>query len=266
MINEKIKQAIQETLPLSFGKIGSIEAAHISRYLIWKNSVNYNPSLFINAGVYVKDEDDFIEWFNDYIESVKDIDYILQWCAAQGDKYIIENVWHGEEIFYKFTDIEPYTHKEDGWHYSLSDKKVLFVSPFSDTVKEQAKKYNKIWNGASIGEVLTVRSPYSEALTGEPPTRWASKLNKIIDEIRELDFDFATFGCGGLSLSVCRFIKSMGKPCVHLGGGNQLLFGIKGKRWDDHELLSKFYNEHWIRPLAHEVPKNNTLVEGGCYW
>ena len=234
MINEKIKQAIQETLPLSFGKIGSIEAAHISRYLIWKNSVNYNPSLFINAGVYVKDEDDFIEWFNDYIESVK--------------------------------DIEPYTHKEDGWHYSLSDKKVLFVSPFSDTVKEQAKKYNKIWNGASIGEVLTVRSPYSEALTGEPPTRWASKLNKMIDEIRELDFDFATVGCGGLSLSVCRFIKSMGKPCVHLGGGNQLLFGIKGKRWDDHELLSKFYNEHWIRPLAHEVPKNNTLVEGGCYW
>lgn len=266
MINEKIKQAIQETLPLSFGKIGSIEAAHISRYLIWKNSVNYNPSLFINAGVYVKDEDDFIEWFNDYIESVKDIDYILQWCAAQGDKYIIENVWHGEEIFYKFTDIEPYTHEEDGWHYSLSDKKVLFVSPFSDTVKEQAKKYNKIWNGASIGEVLTVRSPYSEALTGEPPTRWTSKLNKMIDEIRELDFDFATVGCGGLSLSVCRFIKSMGKPCVHLGGGNQLLFGIKGKRWDDHELLSKFYNEHWIRPLAHEVPKNNTLVEGGCYW
>ena len=266
MINEKIKQAIQETLPLSFGKIGSIEAAHISRYLIWKNSVNYNPSLFINAGVYVKDEDDFIEWFNDYIESVKDIDYILQWCAAQGDKYIIENVWHGEEIFYKFTDIEPYTHKEDGWHYSLSDKKVLFVSPFSDTVKEQAKKYNKIWNGASIGEVLTVRSPYSEALTGEPPTRWASKLNKMIDEIRELDFDFATVGCGGLSLSVCRFIKSMGKPCVHLGGGNQLLFGIKGKRWDDHELLSKFYNEHWIRPLAHEIPKNNELVEGGCYW
>ena len=53
---------------------------------------------------------------------------------------------------------------------------------------------------------------------------------------------------------------------LYLGGGNQLLFGLKGKRWDEHELLSKYYNEHWVRPLAHEVPKNNTLVEGGCYW
>mgnify|MGYP006111791931 CR=1 FL=1 len=25
----------------------------------------------------------------------------------------------------------------------------------------------------------------------------------------------------------------MGKTAVHLGGGLQLLFGIKGKRWDD---------------------------------
>lgn len=263
--NEKIKEAINKTLPLSFGKMGSIEAMHVSQYMT-SGYLRSNPSLFINAGIYTQDQEDLKLWLDDYIESVKDLDYILQWCKEQGDQFVIDKVWSGKGIFNKFTEIEPYTHEKDGWHYSLSDKKVLFISPFSDTVKEQAKKYDKVWNGAGIGDVITVTSPYSEALTGEVPIKWSDKLEAMLDKIKDLDFDFATVGCGGFSLSVCRFIKSMGKPCVHLGGGNQLLFGIKGKRWDEHELLSKYYNEHWVRPLAHEVPKNNTLVEGGCYW
>ena len=42
----------------------------------------------------------------------------------------------------------------------------------------------------------------------------------------------------------------MGKThSLYVGGGLQLLFGIKGKRWDDAngKLL---YNEHWVRPLS----------------
>jgi len=265
MINEKIKEAIRDRLPLSFGKLGNIEAMHVSQYLT-SRYLRPNPSLFINAGIYAMDQRDFQLWLDDYIESIKDLDYVLQWCKEQGDQFILDKVWNGKGIFHDFKELEPYTHEKEGWHYSLSDKRLLFVSPFSDTVQEQAKIYHKIWDQASIGEVITVRSPYSEALTGEEPAKWVNKLNNMIDEIRELDFDFATVGCGGFSLSVCKFIKSMGKPCVHLGGGNQLLFGIKGKRWDEHPVLSKFYNEHWVRPLAHEIPKNNELVEGGCYW
>ena len=96
---------------------------------------------------------------------------------------------------------------------------------------------------------------------------WYQGLQWALDEIEKLDFDFATVGCGGFSLPVCNFIKTvMKRPCVHLGGGNQLLFGIIGKRWDDNETFSMLFNKHWTKPLKHEVPTNNQLVEQGCYW
>ena len=60
--------------------------------------------------------------------------------------------------------------------------------------------------------------------------------------------------------------KRRGKQAIHLGGPLQILFGIKGKRWDDIPSVSKFYNEYWTRPSDEETPVNNTKVEGGCYW
>ena len=60
----------------------------------------------------------------------------------------------------------------------------------------------------------------------------------------------------------------MGKKSVHLGGATQVLFGIKGKRWEGElkHIGDKFYNEYWVRPLESERPKNYLSVEQGCYW
>ena len=133
-------------------------------------------------------------------------------------------------------------------------------------MKQQAQKFDKIWK-CNIGDVVTVTSPYSEALTGEQPRPWRDKLNNMLEQIDKLDFDFATVGCGGFSLIICDHIKKMGKPCVHLGGGNQILYGICGKRWDDGFSKYDWYGgPEWTRPLNHEVPPMKNYVEGGCYW
>ena len=96
----------------------------------------------------------------------------------------------------------------------------------------------------------------------------AISVKKILDDIDAAgDFDFATVGCGRFSLLVCDYIKNLGKPSVHLGGGNQLLFGIRGKRWDGSFANSDWYGtKDWIRPMPEEIPQYNNLVEGGCYW
>ena len=92
-------------------------------------------------------------------------------------------------------------------------------------------------------------------------------LQICFDVIKSWGFDFATVGCGGLSLSVCKHIKEMGKPCVHLGGGNQLLYGIRGRRWSDGFAKYDWYGtDDWVRPLSEETPMGIHLVEGGCYW
>jgi len=271
-INDKIKSAIIQKEPLSFGKLGGIEASHIYQYLSrGRPSLVRGSTLFVNAGIYVSNESELKQWCDYYIQAIKSLDYVVEWCPEQGDKAVIKTVWDGKEIGNDFSDIEPYKHAEQGWHYALSDKTLLCVSPFSDTIKQQIPYYGKIWKGASIGDVVTVRSPYSEALTDEKPIPWLDKYNKMTDEIAKLDFDFASVGCGGFSLLICDFIKQqMGKPCVHLGGSNQLLFGIQGGRFDWHGAPGgKAYGygeEYWTRPLDHEIPIKYKLVEGGCYW
>jgi hypothetical protein len=62
-----------------------------------------------------------------------------------------------------------------------------------------------------------------------------------------------------------------------LGGSLQLLFGIKGKRWEDPNygvpqwnIPEGFYlslmNEYWVRPSEQLKTKNAEQVEGACYW
>lgn len=64
----------------------------------------------------------------------------------------------------------------------------------------------------------------------------------------KIDFDIALIGCGAYGMPLASFIKGMGKQAVHLAGWTQILFGIKGKRWDDLPYVSKFYNNAWVRP------------------
>jgi len=265
MINEVIKQSILNEYPKSFGKLGNVEAKHLVSYLQNKPTL-YGNELFFNAGIYIRNINDFNEWCNLLLESIKDLDYILQWCPNKEDQTVIDYC-NKENVFYSFEGLEPFVFGNDGWHYSLDNKNILCVSPFSETIKNQFKNFDKIWPNANIGNILTITSPYSEALTGEQPVPWKDKLNKMLDQITQTDFDFATVGCGGFSLIVCSHIKKMGKPCVHLGGGNQILYGIRGRRWDDCFKQYEWYGtKYWVRPNDEEIPKNSFLLENGCYW
>lgn len=68
-------------------------------------------------------------------------------------------------------------------------------------------------------------------------------------------------------MSIAAYVKRMGKKAVHMGGITQLLFGIKGGRWDLSPKYSQhLYNEHWIRPLSEDRPNNYKTVENGSYW
>jgi len=263
-INEEIKSAIIDGRPVSFGKLGSVEADWLAA---WARRGNpYYGQLFVNAGVYYGDRPD--EWGEAFIQAMQNLDYALTWMPNKTDDWCWDQYKPDVKRFDSFEGLEPFVFGKDGWHYSLANKKVLCVSPFSETVQHQSKNFGSIWKGAEIGEVVTVTSPHSDALTGSrPPKIWQDKYRDMTDQIDELDFDFATVGCGGLSLLICNYIKNMGKPCVHLGGGNQILYGIRGRRWDDGFKDYDWYGtEYWVRPTGSEVPLNYKAVEGGCYW
>ena len=86
------------------------------------------------------------------------------------------------------------------------------------------------------------------------------------DQISQVDFDIAIIGAGAYGLPLAAYCKRIGKQAIQMSGATQLLFGIKGKRWDDHPVISKFYNESWVRPNSNETPTKKGKVEGGSYW
>jgi hypothetical protein len=97
-------------------------------------------------------------------------------------------------------------------------------------------------------------------------TSWFDALDHMMSEINALEFDVAILGCGAYGFPLAAHIKRLGKKAVHLGGATQVLFGIRGRRWDNHERIAAMYNNHWVRPLASETPARHRNVEDGCYW
>jgi hypothetical protein len=87
-------------------------------------------------------------------------------------------------------------------------------------------------------------------------------------EIDKTEYDICIIGCGAYGLPLAAHVKRMGKKSIHLGGVTQLLFGIKGKRWEEYIVwpYMNLFNEHWIRPGERSSVKNGNSVEGGCYW
>ena len=86
----------------------------------------------------------------------------------------------------------------------------------------------------------------------------------------KIDFDIAIIGCGAYGFPLAAKLKQAGKQAVHLGGATQLMFGIKGKRWEEdyngYEYIRKWFNDAWVYPSEQDKPQNADTVEGGCYW
>jgi hypothetical protein len=84
--------------------------------------------------------------------------------------------------------------------------------------------------------------------------------------MEDATFDVAIVGAGAYSLPLVVHARNLGKIGIHLGGAVQILFGIRGLRWDRHPVISSFYNSSWCRPSDNETPQENFNPEDGGYW
>jgi hypothetical protein len=76
----------------------------------------------------------------------------------------------------------------------------------------------------------------------------------------------ALLGCGAYGLPLAAAIKRSGRQAIHLGGALQVLFGIRGRRWEQIPKIAALMNDHWIRPSEAETPVSAVRVDQGCYW
>jgi hypothetical protein len=154
----------------------------------------------------------------------------------------------------------------DIWTAALRDKKVLVVHPFEASIRHQYAKRDSLFKTANVLPRFTLLTLKAVQSVGDSKTEfadWFQALDWMNSQIDSIDFDVALIAAGAYGMPLAAHVKKKGKVAIHVGGALQLLFGIKGARWDDRKDL---YNEHWIRPLPCDVPAGSEKVENGCYW
>ena len=144
------------------------------------------------------------------------------------------------------------------WTQALKGKRVLIVSPFYKEIELQYEKRNLLWKDGRLPDFSIEFDP----------SIWVAErgffesLDIVANRVIVRNFDIALLACGSIGIPLASEIKKAGKKAVHMGSAMNLLFGLKGKRWDGKGI----YNEYWIRPGDDTKPTYADGLDGETYW
>lgn len=258
-------------------RYGSLEISVVDHYIRYFIDNKENPIAYPEqmkqdisniAGFFPAQDDMLSNFALKLIEVTKNIDVIGVWFKP-GEEEALER-WGKQAELVRLENIDPLMGKKP-WTKHLRDKKVLVIHPFEATIQSQYKKREFLFKNKDIlpeFDLITLKPVQSVADEKEflPYKDWFEALEHMKSQIKEIDFDIALIGAGAYGIFLADYCKSLGKKAVHVGGCLQLLFGIRGKRWEERKDYKKLMNEHWTRPNKDEIPKGVEKVEGGCYW
>ncbi len=263
--NKKIKELLSSKEPVFIGRIGDGEMRVIEFYLNgWKYTDDLKYKLENNMGFFPANDEYIDKMAKIYIESLEKIDLLGVWFNPYED-IVVKNFTNA--ILCRRKNLEPFFY-DSPWSEALKGKKVLVIHPFSESIKKQYQKRKFLFENPKIlpeFELDVLKAV--QTIAGNRDERfktWFEALEYMKKEIEKRDFDIAIIGAGAYGFPLGAFIKSIGKKAFHLGGVTQMLFGIRGNRWDKDIKYKNLPNTYWIRAI--EKPKNYERVENGCYW
>lgn len=285
--NDCIATKLQSNMPFLAARLGQAELATIINYNEIIELNNSNIFKRVAAQIYGKDKnwsklcikeietnagvfpptDTILKSFSEiYINSIKQIDALGVWFSYGED--LMYNANCPEADLIPLVSLEPYYHNNP-WSKWLKNKKVLVIHPFEKSINQQYAKHQYLFKDNEVlpdFELITLKAVQSIAGSSTPFINWMDALEFMKEEVNKIDFDIAIIGAGAYGLPLGAHVKKMGKQAIHMGGATQILFGIKGKRWENNVIISTFFNEHWVRPLPEETPEKSISVENACYW
>jgi len=273
---EDIRKMLVEKQPFLAGKIGGAELLALEymdhrlkfewpRAWSWRRPAG---RLYNNAGFFPVLKTAFSKWNGVMRQSVSEADLLCAWqtdifLKGYEDALIMSLAMKSRAIPMSMLgrDILP----------EIASFRLLVVSPFVKTMQKQVTHLKEVHDPEGKTSIdwdhvartcQFIRCPFQAHLEPTPYASWEDGLEKLTTEVASKEFDLALIGAGAWSLPLGSRIKQMGKSAIHMGGEMQLLFGIKGNRWEDRF----FFNTSWVRPLPEDTPTNVNRVEDGCYW
>ena len=281
--SDLIKSKIESGQPLMVARFGAVELSamvansnsKIGVRKYWKyikgeiDSYSINDQIinacYINAGIFPPQKQTVQKFSELMLKDLKELDILGAWRKSESS--FVNQLPNLIRIRQK--DIEPYL-SEFPWTKALENKTVLVIHPFIETIKKQYQKRNLLFENKDVLPKFKLKTIKAvQSIAGQENLQykdWFQALESMKKKIDQIEFDVAIIGCGAYGFPLAAHVKRKGKQAIHLGGATQILFGIKGKRWENIDFVSKLFNEHWARPSEEETPKNNDRVEEGCYW
>lgn len=275
----EILEKFKTNTPFCIGKIGNAELMCAYNYFFAQHHkqtpIQWNSTIvkeiYINAGVFPQTEEARIYFSEELSDAVANSDIMAPWNRGLGD---FELRFIGSRnpacTLVDLQSLEPF-YSGLPWSSELEDKNVLVISPFVETIKKQYEQREQLWKNPRVlpkFNLKTIYHPTSKAISGEKNkyASWKEMIDDIKYQMFNTEFDVALIGTGASSLPLTSFAKQIKRQGIHLGGSLQLLFGIKGKRWEQMKIFDHFYNDCWTRPSIDETPEGYKLVEDGTYW
>ncbi len=270
--NDYIRQRILSDLPFMAGRFGSTELDTIVHSIPVKLGFKKElkkrrlDAICQYSGFFPGTQEGVLRFSELMLGLANQVDMLAIWSLIMED-YIIDT-YAPQTCICQIESMEPYFYKNP-WTKALAGKRVLVIHPFEKTILRQYDKREFLFGDKEIlpeFELKTIKAV--QTLAGEKSefASWFDALDWMYNKAKNTDFDVAIVGCGAYGFPLSAMIKKMGKQAIHMGGATQILFGIKGARWDNHPFISKLYNDYWVRPDSSEMPQKAGSVEGGCYW
>ena len=273
--SEVIRQALQNNKGALIGRHGTIELTTLLQYMRSKRvEPEILKTLQRNAGVFPIEATP--AWLTEYSNATSNADAMAAgWYSplAMAELNFIKIIAPNAKKI-PLRSLEPYYTPSDPWTRALEGQHVAVVSSFADSMRKQIDNINEVWPSANpLPNNVTwsfIKSYYSPLLGSnqwpEPIESWKDAVTHLETQVIESGAKICLIGCGGLAMPLALRLKKKGIIAIVLGGSIQILFGIKGRRWETHPVISKFFNDAWIYPSPEEIPQNAKQIEGGCYW
>ncbi len=272
--NALLFDSIGGAAPFFAGRMGTVECGICwnlarARFHDYRHSVKSKLHATRNAGISLEGDEHLNRFAAVYTGGLPYLDLAAWWEPAMLP--MLHKFGKPDLRVTELYGFEPWNALQTGgtaWTRALEGQRVLVVHPFAESIRKQYAIRHEI---SAVRDVM----PSFELDTLVPPITfagerngrtWLQNLQMLMAETAKRRFDVALIGCGAYGLPLGAFIKQLGRKSVHLGGAVQLLFGIRGARWDAWNRHAQLMTAGWVRPAEHERPVTADAVEGACYW
>jgi len=226
-----------------------------------------------NAGIYpesIQTLRSFVEVWKDALHEFGPNDFIVTMCNnGHFTNTIIKHFSRGPRWSpeFGFCGLQSFRWRNP-WTSALHGKTVLIIHPFIDSIKCQMRRRQALFRDPNVLPNMTVKyiKTVQSMLNLAPNASWVHSLHWMYSEIDKVGyFDVALIAGGAYAVPLAVYVKrTRAAPAIVLGGASQLLFGLKGQRWDNRP-QNQFYLDTWIYPLRIDTPEGRDDIEG-CYW